>query len=67
MTTRFAKSQKSKVKSQKSKVKKGMQAPKFIYGKQKKCISLRIAQEILRPCYKPLNLFMGFLLLTFDF
>ena len=24
------------------------------------------AQEILRPYYKPLNLFMGFLLLTFD-
>ena len=37
----------------------GFQAPKFIYATKKTCISRCIAQEILRPYFKPLTLVMG--------
>ncbi len=42
-----------------------IQAPEFIYGEAKKCISRRTAQEILRLCFKPLNLFMGIVIFNF--
>ncbi len=61
MTARFAQSQNSKVKSQK---KKGFKPLNSFMENKGKCISRRVEQEILRHCYKPLNLFMG---LNFDF
>jgi hypothetical protein len=62
------------VKSQKSKVKKIKahlsQASKFIYGRRKKYPIGKHrsgVEQLGRPCFKPPDLSVGFLFLTFNF